>query len=79
MINFYLARSASETLILSPDHDGDIAEVMFRDVLGIYPQPPFSLHALHNLDEEEEMYKSIRLLMSAVDGVEYPAWLLKDL
>lgn len=79
MINFYLAKSANNTLMLSPNHDGEIAETMFQDVLGIYPQPPFSIHILSDLDEQKSAYESIRMIMSATDGIEYPLWSPEEL
>ena len=74
MINFHLARAANESLIINPKHDGIIAEKMFSDILGIYPQPPFSLYSPHS-SECEEAYNSINRIMSWVDGVDYPSWL----
>lgn len=74
-INFHLAKAAGESLIISPKHDGEIAEGMYGDMLGTYPQPPFSLHTI--VDEHlevEKAYESIRILMSKTDGFEYPTW-----
>ena len=73
MVNFYLAKTAEESLIISPNHDGVIAERMFSDMLGIYPQPPFSLHTLR-CDKLDEAYKSIQMIMSKADGLVYPSW-----
>ncbi len=74
LINFYLAKSAGESLIVSPSHDGLIAEAMYKDILGIYPQPPFSLHQLESTLEIDSYYESIRIIMSKTDNIEYPSW-----
>lgn len=71
-INFHLARSASESLIINPRHDGVVSEGMFSDILGGYPQPPFSLHSPEP-SEVQDAYGSINRIMSWVDGVEYPS------
>lgn len=73
MINFHFAKSAEHSLIISPSHDGIIAETMFNDVLGIYPQPPFSLHS-PTISEFPEAYCSIRNIMSMADNLKYPDW-----
>jgi len=73
MINFYLARSAEESLVLSSEDDGNIAETMFGDVLGVYPQPPFPLHTPRP-DEMPQAYTSIRKSMSFTDQIDYPDW-----
>jgi hypothetical protein len=73
-VNFQLAKCASETLIISPKHDDKIAEIMFSDTLGTYPQPPFSFHVLSNPSSPDNAYNSIRYLMSLADGIEYPEW-----
>ncbi|GAF87395.1 unnamed protein product, partial [marine sediment metagenome] len=73
-INFHFARAAGESLIISPEHDGLIAETMFLEMLGEYPQPPFSLHT-SSVDEINDAYKSIQRIMSETDGIDYPAWL----
>ncbi|MCV2403200.1 DUF4238 domain-containing protein [Marinomonas sp. C2222] len=78
MLNFYLARSAGESLILSPKDDGAIAEKMYGDVLGLYPQPPFPLHSV-NLEDVNKAFESIRNIMVYTDNSEYPAWQIKDL
>lgn len=78
MVNFYLARGARCSLILSPKHDGAIAEHMFSQVLGVYTQPPFSLHITEN-GKVNEAYESIRIIMSTCDGVEYPDWNVEKL
>lgn len=74
LFNFYLAKATSESLIISPKHDGVVAEKMFGDILGLYPQPPFSLHILNSNLETEKAFESIRILMSKTDGVQYPRW-----
>lgn len=74
MVNFHLAKAANESVIIRPSNDGEIAEAMFTDVLGVYPQPPFLLHSLAGQDEAEA-FESIRILMSGVDRTRYPSWL----
>jgi hypothetical protein len=59
--------------VLSPEDDGDIAERMFGDVLGVYPQPPFALHA-PQAHEMPRAYASIRTIMSKVDRLDYSEW-----
>lgn len=71
--NFHLAKAAGESLIISPKHDGVVAEGMYKDILGIYPQPPFSLHVLESR-KSENAFESIRKIMSMTDGFEYPCW-----
>lgn len=73
LINFHLAKAAGESLIISPIHDGLIAETLFSEMLGLYPQPPFSLHAPLP-DEMDSAYKSIQTIMSETDGINYPSW-----
>lgn len=73
LYNFYLAKAAGESLIISPKHDGIVAEVMYNEVLGIYPQPPFSLHVLGGNDPEDA-FESIRKIMCIADDTEYPPW-----
>lgn len=51
---------------------------MFSDILGKYPQAPFSLHTLDNT-EENEAYNSIQIIMSAADDLNYPLWEITDL
>ncbi|MFZ4257799.1 DUF4238 domain-containing protein [Raoultella terrigena] len=72
-INFCLAKSAGESLIISPRDDGVIAEEMYSDILGIYPQPPFPLHILDGNDPKLA-FESIRKIMSYTDGIDYPNW-----
>lgn len=72
-VNFYFAKAANNTLIISPEHDGSVAETMFSDILGLYPQPPFPLHNI-NVGEDEEAFESIRMIMSKKDGVNYTTW-----
>ena len=72
--NFNLVKGASESLIISPEHDGGIAEVMFGDMLGAYPQPPFLLHTVNNPNNSKTAFESIRILMSKTDKCEYPNW-----
>lgn len=81
LYNFYLAKTACESLIIMPGHDGIIAENMFGDILGIYPQPPFSLHVLSKKTfyETKNAFESIRLLMSKTDEIEYPSWDVHEL
>ena len=74
MINFYSAKAADESIIISPVNDGKLAEAMFTQVLGLYPQPPFLLHTSAGHDEAE-VFESIRILMSGIDGIQYPSWL----
>lgn len=71
--NFYLAKAAGESLIISPKHDGVLAEEMYNDILGVYPQPPFSLHRL-DIDNIEYAFESIRRIMNYADNAEYPFW-----
>lgn len=71
--NFHFAKAAGESLIISPKHDGVVAEGMYKDILGIYPQPPFSLHILDN-GRSENAFESIRKIMSVTDDSEYPCW-----
>lgn len=78
MFNFYLARSAGESLIISPKDDGVIAEKMYGDILGIYPQPPFSLHTLDG-NNSKAAYESLRKLMSYTDQKNYPNWQVNEL
>jgi hypothetical protein len=73
LYNFHLARAAGESLIISPKHDGIVAEGMYNSILGIYPQPPFSLHVLDS-SNFENAFESIRKIMCVTDGSEYPCW-----
>lgn len=45
MVNFYLAKHADDSIVLRPDQDGEVANTMYGDVLGVYPQARFHLHA----------------------------------
>lgn len=78
MVNFYLAKSASHSLILSPEHEGTIADIMYTDILGAYTQPPFSLHITDD-DNSKFAYASIRRIMSISDRFDYPEWCLERL
>ena len=78
LYNFHLAKSAEKSLIISPKHDGVIAETMYGEVLGVYPQPPFSLHTLDSYNSKD-IFESIRKIMSYTDGFEYPNWQLNEL
>ncbi|KZK66796.1 hypothetical protein A1L58_05140 [Shewanella baltica] len=73
-INYQLAKCAGESLIISPDHDSEIADRMFNDILGSYPQPPFSLHILSDISDLDTAYDSIRRIMSITDDYKYPEW-----
>ena len=73
--NFYLTKAVSNTLIIPPGQDKEYIEVMYNEVLGLYPQPPFSLHAVSNLNHQAQAFESIRALMSIADEVEYAEWL----
>jgi hypothetical protein len=73
-INFHLAKATGESLIVSPKHDGDIADGMYRELLGAYPQPPFSLHRLERGTTDDDAYESVRMIMSRVDHYDYPKW-----
>jgi len=77
-INFYLAKSAKESLIISPKHDGLIADTMFLDILGIYPQPPFSLHSPTKI-EFDDAFKSIQSIMSNADLKQYCPWEVSEI
>lgn len=72
-INFHLGKSAGESLIVSPQHDGVVVETMNTDILGVYPQPPFPLHIIDG-EDPEDAFDSIRRIMSITDGFEYPKW-----
>lgn len=73
LINFYLARSAENSLIICSENDGMISNIMFNDVLGAYPQPPFSLHCANSADTKD-FFESIRQIMMITDNVNYPKW-----
>lgn len=81
LINFNFAKTADNTLIISPKHDGLIADSMFSDVLGLYPQPPFPLHRHQQIDQSNvhDAYESINSIMSVTDGIKYPPWLPEEL
>ncbi|MXS82165.1 DUF4238 domain-containing protein [Nitrosomonas oligotropha] len=72
-INFHFARAAKDSLIINPSHVGPIADTMFLEILGLYPQPPFLLHSPQP-HEMEEAFESINIIMSATDGLKYPSW-----
>ncbi|SMF25059.1 DUF4238 domain-containing protein [Desulfovibrio gilichinskyi] len=71
--NYHFAKASDESLILSPHHDRTTAEEMYKEVLGVYPQPPFPLHILEGRNPEMA-FESIRKIMSRTDGCEYPCW-----
>ena len=72
-LNFYLARSAERTLIASPSANKSLGDHMFEEVLGSYPQAPFSLQ-LYERNEEKAAYESVRLIQSKCDDEDYPHW-----
>lgn len=74
VINFHLARLADKSLIVSPLHDDIIGEEIFQN-LGVYPQPPFSMHFPFSKSEVEDAFESIRKIMSITDEKNYPSWL----
>jgi hypothetical protein len=73
-INFHLAKAAGYSLIISPEHDGIIAKTMYSEILGTYPQAPFSLHTFSPESEEDLAYESIRIIMNESDNANYPLW-----
>ncbi len=79
MINFHLAKSAGESLIINPKHENELLEKMYIDTLGVYPQPPFTLLHTYNIENEKHnqisAYVSIRILMNYADKTKYPSWL----
>nr|WP_075723265.1 MULTISPECIES: DUF4238 domain-containing protein [Pseudomonas] len=79
LYNFYLSKAAGESLIISPKHDGEIAERIYGDTLGIYPQPPFSLHIVSDISELEKSKNSIRAIMGETDRCEYPEWNVNEI
>ncbi|MCG9735711.1 DUF4238 domain-containing protein [Pseudoalteromonas shioyasakiensis] len=78
MVNYYLAKSAYRSLVLSPEHAGVISDTMFTDVLGSYTQPPFSLHVIENA-LATSAFESIRQIMSIADDFDYPVWEIERL
>lgn len=78
MVNFYLAKCAYRSLILSPKHEGVISDHMYTEILGAYTQPPFSLHVTES-SKAKSAYESIRYIMSVCDGFEYPDWKIEKL
>lgn len=78
MLNFYFAKSAGDSLIISPEHDGAIAEQMFSKTLGVYPQPPFPMH-ITTSQKRESAYRSIKYIMSVADNIEYPDWNVSEI
>jgi len=78
IINFHFIKAAQNEIIVHPDHDADYLTRMAEDVLGRYPQPPFSLHILDGCNESDA-FESVRLIMSACDRVVYPVWSPSDL
>lgn len=78
MVNFYLAKSAYRSLILSPEHAGVISDIMFTDILGSYTQPPFSLHVTEQ-EFADSAFDSIRRIMSITDEYDYPDWEIERL
>lgn len=78
LINFYLARSAENSLIICSENDGVVSDIMFNDVLGVYPQPPFSLHC-SNITDAKDFFESIRQIMMITDNVIYSQWKTEEL
>lgn len=78
MLNFYMSKSADESIVMHSHDAGIIDETMFTQTLGVYPQPPFDLHGPDD-GSLEEARESIRMIMSAADGHEYPLFNPKDL
>lgn len=78
MINFYAAKHCWDSLVFHPDHDGNVSQAMFTEVLGVYPQAPFLLHQ-PTVSEDGSAFESIRRIQSTADGTEYPGWDSADL
>ena len=78
LINFHLARSAKESVILSPSHETATASAMFDDILGLYPQPPFGLYWSPG-GNYDYAFENVRMLMSLTDQTQYPHWLPHEL
>ncbi|PSW67417.1 hypothetical protein C0W88_04410 [Photobacterium leiognathi subsp. mandapamensis] len=78
MVNFYLSKSAYRSLILSPEHVGVISDTMFTEILGLYTQPPFSLHLVED-ENAPSSFESIRKIMSVADDFDYPEWKIEKL
>lgn len=73
VVNFCLAKHADSSLILHPDDGSDVTKKMFTEMLGAYPQPPFSIHDPDS-SGERRAYDSIRAIQEHCDGVSYPKW-----
>lgn len=73
ILNFYFSKTADKSIIISPKYENHIANAMFLETLGIYPQAPFSLHS-PNFIEYKDAYSSILMIMSKADGQQYPKW-----
>ena len=79
MFNFHLAKCTQRSLIISPEHDGLVSESMFKDILGMYPQPPFPIHVLESSSSADEAYESVRRIMCSLDGIVYPEWSISEI
>ncbi|EGR0637543.1 TPA: DUF4238 domain-containing protein [Vibrio vulnificus] len=78
MLNFHFAKCAGNSLIIAPQDDGYISNFTFPKVLGVYPQPPFSLHSVCE-DDTIDAYKSIKYIMSKTDQVKYSDWNVSEI
>jgi len=70
LIDFYLAKAADESAVVSPRHDNNVLRTMLTQVLGVFPQPPFLLHELGDADETSAL-ESVRTIMRYADGYDY--------
>ena len=73
LVNFCFAKHADSSLILHPDDGSDVTKKMFTEMLGAYPQAPFSLHDPDS-SEECRAFDSVRAIQEHCDGVNYPKW-----
>ncbi len=73
LVNFVFAKHADSSLIMHPKDVNRVATTMFTQMLGAYPQPPFSLHEDGRSDLRRS-YASIRRIQSYCDEVAYPRW-----
>ncbi len=78
LINFYMISAAQNEFVSHFNYEADYIKEMTKDVLGLYPQPPFSLHML-NHENESDAFESIRSIMSVCDNTNHPAWTLDEI
>lgn len=71
-INFELIKSAYKEVILSISDNNSLISLMNLEMLGVYPQIPYLMFNVKNIEEAYQEADRLIEIMSIVDGIQYP-------